>query len=47
MSLEKNEAWMRDRYLKKKKSPAEIAKEAKCSQRQVYIWLEKFGLIRK
>ena len=43
----KNKAWMFNRFFVQKKSIPEIAKEAKCSERTIYNYLEKFGYLKR
>ncbi len=46
MTLYKNEAWLRDRYVIKKKKIDEIAKECNTSPQVIQYWLSKYKLIR-
>jgi hypothetical protein len=44
--LYQSEAWLRKRFLLDKKTPQEIAKESGASLETVYVYLNKFGLIK-
>jgi hypothetical protein len=41
-----SEVYMRKRYVMDKKSPEEIAKECGASVETIYVYLNKFGLIK-
>lgn len=42
-----SETYLRDRYIKRRMTPEEIAKEVGKPVMQVYRWLDRFGLRNK
>ena len=42
----KNKAWLYKRFIVQHKTAEEIAKEAGCSRRTIYNYLEKYGFLK-
>lgn len=47
MKLYESKTWLYDRYIAKRMTIVEMAKEAKCSHMTIQRALEKFGLVKK
>jgi len=44
--LQNSEAWLKQRYLAEKKTPAQIAREAGCSESTIWRRLRELGLVK-